>query len=112
MRILKKEVMSSQEEAMAYDLVVSKYTDIVHAGFAETVINLSPSDGKFLEVGTGKGSLFRGSLESPSPRGTPSGWQKCTFIRPDSTRSGERRLTRSIEALVPLQNVVPTGAQR
>ena len=55
MRILKKEVMSSQEEAMAYDLVVSKYTDIVHAGFAETVINLSPSDGKFLEVGTGSG---------------------------------------------------------
>jgi len=55
MRILKKEIMSSQEEAIAYDLVVSKYVDIVHAGFAETVINHSPSDGKFLEVGTGTG---------------------------------------------------------
>ena len=55
MRILKKEVMSTREEAIAYDLVVSKYADIVHAGFAETVINLSPSDGKFLEVGTGSG---------------------------------------------------------
>jgi len=55
MRILKDEVMSTQQEVIAYDLVVSKYLDIVHAGFAETVINLSPSEGKFLDIGTGTG---------------------------------------------------------
>jgi len=55
MRVLKQEVMVSEEEAYAYDRVVSKYADIVHAGFAETVINLSPSFGSFLEIGTGSG---------------------------------------------------------
>jgi ubiquinone/menaquinone biosynthesis C-methylase UbiE len=55
MRILKKEVMSSEEEALAYDLVVSRYVSVVHAGFAETVINLSPPEGKFLDIGTGTG---------------------------------------------------------
>ena len=47
--------MASKEEVMAYDRVVSRYLDIVHAGFAETVINLSPPEGKFLEIGTGTG---------------------------------------------------------
>ncbi len=55
MRIFKKEVMTSTEEVVAYDLVVGRYLNIVHAGFAETVINLSPSEGKFLEIGTGTG---------------------------------------------------------
>lgn len=55
MRILKKEIMDSEQEVMAYDLVVSRYLDIVHAAFAETVINLSPSKGKFLDLGTGTG---------------------------------------------------------
>jgi len=55
MRVLKKEIMESEEEAFAYDLVVNKYVDIVNAGFAETVINLSPSHGSFLEIGTGSG---------------------------------------------------------
>ncbi|MBF0490079.1 MAG: class I SAM-dependent methyltransferase [Candidatus Omnitrophica bacterium] len=55
MRVLKEEVMASEEEAIAYDLVVSRYVDIVHAGFAETVINLSPPEGRFLEIGTGTG---------------------------------------------------------
>ena len=54
-RVFKKEIMSSEAEVMAYDLVVSRYLDIVHAGFAETVINFSPSEGRFLEVGTGTG---------------------------------------------------------
>jgi len=55
MRILKKEIMESEDEALAYDLVVSKYLDIVHAGFAETVVNMSPPEGRFLDVGTGSG---------------------------------------------------------
>jgi len=55
MRILKKEVMTSTEEAVAYDLVVSRYLNVVHAGFAETVINFSPPEGKFLDIGTGTG---------------------------------------------------------
>lgn len=55
MRVLKKEIMESEEEAIAYDLVVGKYAGIIHVGFAETVINLSPPEGKFLDVGTGTG---------------------------------------------------------
>jgi ubiquinone/menaquinone biosynthesis C-methylase UbiE len=55
MRILKKEIMDSEKEALAYDLVVSKYKDIVHASFAETVINLSPPEGRYLDIGTGTG---------------------------------------------------------
>lgn len=56
MRILKKEIMDGQNEVADYDRVVTKYRDIVHAGFAQSVINLSPAaGGTFLDVGTGTG---------------------------------------------------------
>lgn len=60
MRILEPEVMMSEEEVKAYDLLVKKYLQILHAGFVETVINLSPSSGSFLDVGTGTGWIAIG----------------------------------------------------
>lgn len=50
----------SEEEVMAYDLLVRKYFGILHAGFIETVINLSPPKGLFLDVGTGTGWIAIG----------------------------------------------------
>lgn len=55
MRILEKEVMMSEQEVIAYDLLVKKYLQILHSGFVETVINMSPAKGRFLDVGTGTG---------------------------------------------------------
>jgi len=60
MRELESEVMLSQEEVAAYDLLVKEYLKILHAGFVETVINLSPPEGRFLDVGTGTGWITIG----------------------------------------------------
>lgn len=60
MRILETEAMMSVEEVMAYDALVEKYLHILHAGFIETVINLSPEEGTFLDVGTGTGRISIG----------------------------------------------------
>ena len=60
MRILEQEIMMTEEEVVAYDLLVKKYFEILHAGFIETVINLSPAAGKFLDVGTGSGRIAIG----------------------------------------------------
>lgn len=60
MRILEPEAMMSEKEVKAYDLLVKKYLKILHAGFVETVINSSPPDGTFLDVGTGTGWIAIG----------------------------------------------------
>lgn len=60
MRILEQEVMMSEEEVMAYDRLVHQYLQILHVGFIETVINLSPVSGSFLDVGTGTGWIAVG----------------------------------------------------
>lgn len=59
-RKLEEEAMMSEEEVVAYDLLVRKYLKILHAGFVETVLNLSPPSGKFLDVGTGTGWIAIG----------------------------------------------------
>jgi ubiquinone/menaquinone biosynthesis C-methylase UbiE len=60
MRVLEEEIMMSEEEIYAYDLLVRKYLRILHSGFVETVINLSPPEGNFLDVGTGTGWIAIG----------------------------------------------------
>lgn len=60
MRILEPEVMMSEAEVVAYDQLVKKYLAILHAGFVETVLNLSPPKGNFLDVGTGTGWIAIG----------------------------------------------------
>jgi ubiquinone/menaquinone biosynthesis C-methylase UbiE len=60
MRILEQEAMMTEAEVVAYDLLVKKYFEILHAGFIETVINLSPASGKFLDIGTGSGRIAIG----------------------------------------------------
>jgi ubiquinone/menaquinone biosynthesis C-methylase UbiE len=52
--------MMSEEEVLAYDILVGKYLQVLHAGFVETIINLSPSRGSFLDVGTGTGWIAIG----------------------------------------------------
>jgi len=64
MRILEEEIMMSEEEVIAYDFLVKKYMQILHAGFVETVINLSPPDGRFLDVGTGTGWIAIGVVKN------------------------------------------------
>lgn len=52
--------METLEEVYAYDRLTLKYLTILHNGFIETVVNLSPATGKFLEVGTGTGRIAIG----------------------------------------------------
>ena len=52
--------MMSVDEVVAYDLLAKKYLKILHAGYIETVINLSPPAGLFLDVGTGTGWIAIG----------------------------------------------------
>jgi len=60
MRILETEVMMEEKEVLAYDLLTRQYLQILHAGFVETVINLSPAGGRYLDVGTGTGWIAIG----------------------------------------------------
>ena len=59
-RIMEPESMETLEEVYAYDRLTLKYLTILHNGFIETVVNLSPATGKFLEVGTGTGRIAIG----------------------------------------------------
>ena len=59
-RILEPEVMMSLEEVYAYDKLTLRYLTILHNGFLETIVNLGPASGKFLEVGTGTGRIAIG----------------------------------------------------
>jgi ubiquinone/menaquinone biosynthesis C-methylase UbiE len=59
-RVLEPEAMMSLEEVYAYDKLTIEYLTILHNGFIETIINLSPPTGKFLEVGTGTGRIATG----------------------------------------------------
>ena len=59
-RILEPEVMMSLEEVYAYDKLTLRYLTILHNGFIETIVNLGPASGKFLEVGTGTGRIAIG----------------------------------------------------
>ncbi len=52
--------MLSLEEVRAYDGLVRKYLKILHYGFLETILNFSPEEGLFLDVGTGTGHLAIG----------------------------------------------------
>lgn len=56
-RVLENEAMATIKEVRAYDGLVQKYMNILHAGFVETVLNLGPVRGKALEVGTGTGRI-------------------------------------------------------
>ena len=56
--MLEPEVMLSLEEVRAYDGLVRKYLKILHYGFLETIINFSPEEGIFLDIGTGTGHLI------------------------------------------------------
>lgn len=60
MRILEPEIMMGEEEVKAYDLLTRQYLEILHAGFVETVLNLSPAGGRYLDVGTGTGWIAIG----------------------------------------------------
>ena len=60
MRILEREIVLSEDEVVAYDSIVRKYLKILHAGFIETVINMSPPKGLFLDIGTGSGWIAIG----------------------------------------------------
>ncbi|KAF0182313.1 MAG: type 11 methyltransferase [Nitrospirae bacterium] len=64
MRILEPEVMMSEEEILAYDKLVLKYLGILHAGAVETILNMSPREGRFLDVGTGTGWISIGVAEN------------------------------------------------
>src|SRR5689334_12459668 len=65
-RILENEVMMTEQEVIAYDQLVKKYLQILHTGFVETVINNSPSSGRFLDVGTGTGWIAIGVTKHTS----------------------------------------------
>lgn len=59
-RVLEPEVMETLEEVYAYDRLSLKYLSILHNGFIETIINASPENGKFLEIGCGTGRISVG----------------------------------------------------
>lgn len=59
-RIMEPEAMETLEEVRAYDLLTLKYLKILHNGFVETILNLSPPKGSFLEVGCGTGRISIG----------------------------------------------------
>lgn len=59
-RILEKEVMLTEKEAVAYDRLVRQYFKIIHTGFILTVLNNSPEKGAFLDLGTGTGWIAIG----------------------------------------------------
>ena len=60
MRKLETEIMMGEEEVKAYDLLTRQYLEILHAGFVETILNLSTAGGRFLDVGTGTGWIAIG----------------------------------------------------
>ncbi|TVQ98197.1 MAG: class I SAM-dependent methyltransferase [Desulfovibrionales bacterium] len=59
-RVLETESMETLEEIRAYDLLTLKYLTILHNGFVESVLGLSPASGSFLEVGCGTGRISIG----------------------------------------------------
>ena len=59
-RILESEAMVSLDEVRAYDQLTLKYLKILHNGFVESVVNNSPTYGRFLEVGSGTGRITIG----------------------------------------------------
>lgn len=62
-RILEDEVMLAEDEVVAYDKLVKQYLEILHAGFVHTILNLSPEEGLFLDVGTGTGWIAIGIVQ-------------------------------------------------
>lgn len=59
-RVMEPESMETLDEVLAYDKLTMKYLAILHNGFIETVINSSPEEGNFLEVGCGTGRISIG----------------------------------------------------
>lgn len=59
-RVMEPESMETLEEVRAYDALTLKYLNILHSGFVETIVNLSPPNGTFLEVGCGTGWISIG----------------------------------------------------
>lgn len=59
-RILEKEIMSSEQDVIAYDQLTKQYLNILHTGFVESIVNLAPEEGRFLEVGCGTGWISIG----------------------------------------------------
>jgi ubiquinone/menaquinone biosynthesis C-methylase UbiE len=60
MRILEPEIMMDEAEVKAYDSLTRQYLEILHAGFVETILALTPAGGRFLDVGTGTGWIAIG----------------------------------------------------
>ena len=59
-RVLEKEIISSKEDVIAYDKLSIKFLNILHTGFVESIVNLAPEEGLFLEVGCGTGWISIG----------------------------------------------------
>ncbi len=59
-RVLEKEIMSSKQDVIAYDELTKKYLNILHTGFVQSIVNLAPEEGRFLEVGCGSGWISIG----------------------------------------------------
>ena len=54
-RILEPEVMWSPEEADAYEKITLRFMHIVHDGAVQRALALGPSEGRYLDLGTGTG---------------------------------------------------------
>jgi len=52
--------MDTLEEVIEYDRLSLQYLKILHHGFIETILNASPEEGNFLEVGIGTGRISIG----------------------------------------------------
>lgn len=66
-RQLEQEAMTSEDEVLAYDRLTRQFQLVLHAGFVETVVNLSPPEGLFLDVGAGTGWISIGvALANPN----------------------------------------------
>lgn len=63
-RELEQEAMTSVEEVKAYDRLTRQFQHVLHAGFVQTVVNLSPEKGRFLDLATGTGWIAIGVAQA------------------------------------------------
>ncbi len=63
-RELEDEVMTSEDAVRAYDALTRQFQHVLHAGFVETVVNMSPEQGLFLDLCTGTGWIAIGVAQA------------------------------------------------